>query len=178
MPKPTPKFYWDACSWIGLINQESAKHRELRLVWERAKRGECDLYTSAYTYLEVVKAKSPASDPLSQDESDKRIDDVLDQPFVQIVQLDTIVARLARRLRRIYPVELKQKGDAIHVASAAQVNVDALHTYDGSGPTGRSKLLDLDGKVPRADGEKLRICMPDSDTDGPLFGGTKDLKDD
>ena len=27
------------------------------------------------------------------------------------------------------------------------MNVDALHTYDGSGKGGRSKLLDLDGKV-------------------------------
>ena len=75
-----------------------------------------------------------------------------------------------------YPVELKQKADAIHLATAAYTNVDALHTYDGSGKSERSKLLSLDNKVPKRDGKLLRISMPDQDADGPLFGGTKDLR--
>lgn len=177
MPKGIPKFYWDACCWLGLINNEAAKHKELLLVWEGAKRAQCELYTSAYTYLEVVKAKPGPADPLTEAESDKRVDDILDQPFVEVIQVDTIIAKLARRLRRAYPTELQQKADAIHLASAAHTNMDALHTYDGARPGAKSKLLLLDGKIPRRNGTLLRICMPDTDAYGPLWGGPKDIGD-
>jgi hypothetical protein len=62
---------------------------------------------------------------------------------------------------------LKKRTDAIHLASALKFSVDALHTYDGS------DLLHLDGKVPDKKGRKLSICVPDKDSDGPLFAHGK-----
>lgn len=172
MAKATPTFYWDACCWIGLIEGEGAKVTELRHIWERARKGDCQLNTSAYAYLEVRKK---TTDPLDAAESDKQVDEMLDQPFVETIQVDDIIGRLARRLRRLHP-ELSRP-DAIHVATAAQMNVDAMHTYDGSTPGGAKRLLALNEQVPRRDGQMLRITLPDVDAYGPLWSGAKDIRD-
>lgn len=48
----------------------------------------------------------------------------------------------------------KKPSDAVHLATALLMDVDEMHTYDGS------DLLGLDGKVARQDGEMLSICRP------------------
>lgn len=48
----------------------------------------------------------------------------------------------------------KKPSDAVHLATAILLNVDEMHTYDGS------DLLDLNEKVARQDGEMLKICHP------------------
>jgi hypothetical protein len=113
---------------------------------------------------------------LGAEESDKIVDEMFDQPFVETIEVDDIVARKARRLRRLFS-DLG-RADAIHVASAAQNNVDALHTYDGSTPDKAKRLLLLNERIPRRDTKMLRICLPDADVYGPLFGGTKDIRND
>ena len=84
-----------------------------------------------------------------------RIDQALEQPYVTRINVDSDIARLARKLRRQFPNELKKKGDAIHLATAVWWDADALHTYDGS------DLLPLNGKINRTDGQPLPICVPD-----------------
>jgi predicted nucleic acid-binding protein len=154
-----PRYYWDACAWIGLINKEPDRYLNLKAIWECAGKGYCELWTSTFTYLEVFKAKAQDGDPLPLDESDKRIDSLLDQPYVKRVQLDVEIARLARKLRREFPTELTKRADAIHLANAVWWNVDELHTYDPS------HLLALNGKVERRDGKTLIIILP-----SPLAG--------
>lgn len=152
---PIPRYYWDACAWLGLINTELDKHRCLEAIWKDAASGKCEIWTSAYVYLEVHKAKAQGGDPFPPEESDKRIDAMLEQPYVIRVQVDSDVARLARQLRRQFPNELKKKADAIHLATAVWWDLDELHTYDGS------HLLPLNKKVQRNDGLPLPICVPD-----------------
>lgn len=67
--------------------------------------------------------------------------------------LDRQIAESARQLMRRHP-ECKKPADAVHLATALRMNVDELHTYDGS------DLLLLDKLVARSDGEMLRICRP------------------
>ena len=50
--------------------------------------------------------------------------------------------------------ECKKPSDAIHLATAILMNVDEMHSYDGS------DLLGLNEKVARQDGEMLVICTP------------------
>jgi hypothetical protein len=67
--------------------------------------------------------------------------------------VDEQIGVLARRLMRQHP-ECKKPTDAVHLATALILNVDEMHTYDGS------DLLMLDGKVNRLDGQLLVIRRP------------------
>lgn len=158
------RVYWDACAWLGYINREAERHANLKTIWDLAERGEFEIWTSAYIHLEVHKAKSQGGDPYPPEESDQIIDALLEQPHVMRVQIDVEIAKLARDLRRSHGSELKQKADAIHLATAVYHNVEELHTYD------KSDLLSLNGKVQKQDGTYLHICIPDPLAGTPLFG--------
>jgi len=145
------KVYWDACAWLGLINGEDGKSADLEFVWSKAEHGEAEIWTSAFCLAEVYKVKCGGEKVGLLPEGDAQIDNLFDQPFVNIVQVDLAIAKLARNLLRSLP-KLKKPSDGIHLASAIAWNVDQLHTYDDS---------DLIGLiVNRADGEPLEICKP------------------
>jgi predicted nucleic acid-binding protein len=160
-----PKYYWDACSWIGLINQESNKLDSLRHIIEEAQKGKVEIWTSTFTLAEVFKRKC-SGDLVGLDATnDQAFEDYLEQEFVQRVQVDSDVATAARRLLRKFP-SIKKPQDAIHAATAALNNVDELHTFDGS------DLLPMDGQIPMPNGKKLKICKPPLPPDpnkGTLF---------
>lgn len=156
------KIYWDACAWLGLINGEAAKAKSLEIVWKQAKRGEVVIWTSALSIAEVYRAKCEKEWHALDVSNDALIDNMFDQPFVEKVQLDTEIARMAKALLRTHQ-KLKKPTDAIHLASAIKHNLDELHTYDGS------DLLPLNGSVQRLDGEVLKICMPDGVNNEDIF---------
>ena len=160
-----PKYYWDACVWIGLINQEPDKFASLRFVIERAQKGEVEIWTSAFTLAEVFKKKCSGTQVGLGSADDSAFEDYLAQDFIQRVQVDTDVGIVARRLLRRFPA-IKKPQDAIHVATAAMNDVDELHTFDGD------DLLRLDGQIPMANGQMLKICKPPAPPDphkGTLF---------
>lgn len=166
------RFYWDACCWIGLLNQEAEKHRELQVIWKSAERGEYEIITSTVSQVEVFKKKCEKNDPKPlSEENDQQISVMFAQPHVLRVQLTPQIAENARSLLRAHP-ELKKAPDAIHLATAIYANCKAMHTYDGD------NLLGLNGKVTRNDGEPLEICTPDVTVDGPLFAGAKPNADE
>ena len=159
------RVYWDACAWIGFICEEPAKIGPLRFIWDAARRGKYEIWTSVYSYLEVLKIRAVNGDPISVEESIKRIDDMFQQPFVKRVQLDTEVARFARSLKLAHhDAGLTSRPDAIHIAIAAYYNLEELHTWDGR------HILPFDGKIMRRDGNPLRIRIPGPEVEGlPLF---------
>ena len=145
------RVYWDACAWLGLLNGESEKLAALQTVWGMASRGEVEIWTSAFCLAEVYKAKCEGGAQSLGPEGDQQLDDLFDQDFVKVVQVDTDIGRLARRLLRSQ-AKLKKPSDAIHLATAVHWNLDQLHTYDGS---------DLLGLVVKTDsGGDLEICKP------------------
>lgn len=151
------KIYWDSCAWLGLLNGEPEKLQALQYVWGKARSGEVVIWTSAFSLAEVYKAKCEGKWEALSPEYDAKIDDLFDQDFVKVVQVDTEIARLAKTLLRTHE-KLKKPSDAIHLASAIHWNADQLHTYDGSDLIGLS--------VRRADGADLEVCKP-SMIDGP-----------
>jgi hypothetical protein len=50
-----PKYYWDACAWIALIQKEADRFDPLSYVIEEAKAKRCEIWTSAFTLAEVYK---------------------------------------------------------------------------------------------------------------------------
>ena len=155
------RIYWDACAWIGLVNSEPDKITTLRLVWEAAQRGHFQIWTSTYIYLEFLKGAAPHGQSYNDEQHDASVENLLAQPFVNRVQLDTPIARTARKLRRdLNDGGLCHRPDAIHLSTALFYNVQELHTYD------KSHLLQFDGKLKCRDGSILKINKPN-----PLYFG-------
>lgn len=157
------RFYWDSCAWFGLINQEVGKLSVLKHLWQSAQNGQIEIWTSTYTYLELIYGHPPHGEPYNPAADDPLIFAALEQPFVKRVQLDVEVAKLARRLRREQKNTLKKRPDAIHLATALHYNVHQLHTWDGS------DLLPLHNKLACRDGTILPIVKPGIGDDTPLM---------
>lgn len=156
----TKKVYWDACAWLGLLNGESDKARELEVVWRKAELGEVEIWTSAFCIAEVYKVKCESGQTSIAPGDDDKIDYMFDQGFVYIAQVDLEIAKLAKTVLRTHP-KLSKPSDGIHLATAIHWNVDQLHTWDAS------DLLGLDCE--RDDGQPLEICIPSMIDDENLF---------
>ncbi len=147
------RVYWDACTFLGLINKELDKHAACLAVWEEAKARKTLIQTSFFTYAEVFKARCEEKAKPMTEAGDKDIEAVLQQPFIEGVLVDEGIGISARRLMRQHEV-CKKPSDGIHLATALRLNVDEMHTYDGS------DLLALNGKILSANGRYLTICIP------------------
>jgi len=145
------KIYWDSCAWIGLVNAEPEKIHDVQAVYTQARRGLIELWTSTVAIVEVNRLASEMqmAKPIPP-ESLEKLDGLLFQPFVKLINLDQIVAKRARKIIRETP-GLKKKPDAIHLASAVVWNIPLFHTYD------RNDLLHLNGSVSCMDGTAMEI---------------------
>ena len=151
------RIYWEACTWIALIQKEKIHAPNGRLLEDRyglcrnvinaAAAGQIEIATSTFTLSEVCK------NPDVKDTSEDKIAAFFENDYVLLVNLDRAVAERARALLRMGFSKLKPP-DACHLASAALANAEEMHTYD-------DKLLVLDGRIDKADGTKLKICKPD-----------------
>ncbi|WP_315741834.1 MULTISPECIES: type II toxin-antitoxin system VapC family toxin [unclassified Bradyrhizobium] len=150
-----PRYYWDACAWISLIQQDATRFDSLSYVVEEAKNGKVEIWTSNFTLAEVYKRPCDGQQKGLTVTEDVPFEDFITQDFVTRVQVDFDVGILARRLLRQHPTIVKPQ-DGIHVATALLNNVDELHTYD------RENLLGLSGVIERPDGNRLKICVPPS----------------
>jgi predicted nucleic acid-binding protein len=85
----------------------------------------------------------------------KKIAAFFENDYILVVSLDRNVGEKARELMMAGIPKLKPQ-DACHLATALLVpDTVELHTFD-------EKLLDLNGKLMKADGSPLRICWPDA----------------
>lgn len=166
MPKPL-KLYWDSCAWLGLINGEGDKQRELQIVYGHAKKGHYEIWTSTLSYMECRRLKSELQLPKPLDAANEKIiSDIFKQPFVKPIPLTLDIVERARTIWRETP-GLSKYQDAVHLASALRWSVPVMHTYDGA------DLIHLSGSFDCWDGTPLTICYPDETTDGPLFAKAK-----
>jgi predicted nucleic acid-binding protein len=146
-----------------LITQANADRVErCRHVIDVAKRGEAELWTSAFTLAEVWKKKCDTAPVGIQEEQDRTFEDFIESEFIKKINVDVDVGNLARRLLRRHP-GLGKPQDAIHVASCLLANLDELHTFDGS------DLLKFNGVLPRRDKARLRICLPPLPPEPEMF---------
>ncbi len=147
------RVYWDACTFLGLLNQESVRSNDCTAVWKEAEKGETLIFTSFFGFAEVFKVKCEGkAEPLT-DEYDKKIEQLLQQKWIRPVVVDEKISFAARQLMRGYK-ECKKPADGIHLATALALSVDEMHTFD------KSDLLRRDGKIMRADSVPLTICTP------------------
>ncbi len=138
-----------------------------RNVIELAKRGEAELWTSAFTLAEVWKKKCDGAAVGIQEKQDRAFEDYIESEFIKKINVDVDVGNLARRLLRRH-AELGKPQDAVHVASCLLANIDELHTFDGK------NLLKFNGLLPRRDKVKLKICVPPLLTEPEMFSDGDD----
>ena len=150
------RIYWDACSWIALIQKEKiyedgvlVEDRETmcKAVIRQAESGRLEILTSALNYAEVCKH------PNVRNQGADAIAAFLENEYVLPVNVDRFVGERARELMLSRFAGLKPP-DAIHLATAAISNAEEMHTFDEA-------LLKLNGVIDKADGTKLKVCKPD-----------------
>ena len=157
------KVYWDSCAWIGLLNGEPDKRSALSELYDRARKGKLEIWTSTFTLVEVYRTADESKEPKPLDPLNlRKIEEMYNQPFVKLIQLDREIAELARLLVRTTS-GLKKHQDAIHLASAIVWDVETMHTYD------RQDLLHLSESLECKGGTRLQICYLDQSISGPLF---------
>ena len=133
-----------------------------RHVIDLAKKGEAELWTSAFTLAEVWKRKCDIDAVGLQENKDRAFEDYIESEVVKKINVDVDVGNLARRLLRRYP-DLGKPQDAVHVASCLLANLDELHTFDGR------DLKKFNGTFPRLDKIKLKICDPPAPPEPEMF---------
>ena len=159
-------YYWDTCAWLGLLNGEQDKRRELEIIFKAAEAGSCEIWTSAISLVETnhLSNEKGTPKPWSQENAEK-IGNLFRQDFVKMIPLDVEIGNRAREIIRT--TKLGNKFDAAHVSSAIRWNLEVIHTYD------RNDLLEFDRKFETLAGDAIEICYPDRHTDGPLFEAVK-----
>jgi len=105
-----------------------------------------EIVTSGLSLVEVCKHPG-----LIQSDKDT-VAAYFENDYIIIVPLDKNVGTHARGLMMTKIPKLKPP-DAAHLSTALISNSDEFHTFDGD-------LLDLDGKLAKADGTILKICRP------------------
>lgn len=157
--KRLDRFYWDSNVWISQIQNETSvrlkdgtvENRVLlgRPIIENAERGQAEIVTSTLSLVEVIKPSRQDSTGL---DNNRKIEAFFENDYILLVHLNIEVVTKARELMQARHAGLKPP-DALHIASAIIANADEMHAFDGN-------VLDLNGKLERADGKKLIICKP------------------
>lgn len=125
---------WETSCFIARFNEEPTRIDVCKAILEAAKKGELTLYTSYMTMCELVKIKGEYAS-----EAEDKIVEFLRNPWIHLVAIDFAVSRITRDLVRRHKLDVR---DAIHLATAIRLKVDAFHTYDSK------DLLALNGKIP------------------------------
>lgn len=166
MAKPI-KIYWDTCAWLGLLNGEDDKSRELDILYKLARDGRYEIWTSTLSMLECRFTASEKNTPrLYEATNNATIRSLFQQTFIKPVGIALDIADRAREIWRQNP-EITKYQDAVHIASALRWNIETMHTYD------YDDLLVMNGRFRCRNGNELTICYPDQTTDGPLFSNAK-----
>ena len=159
---PSKRFrrvYWDSCTWISLIQNETAvplvgggtenRAALARAVLDEATRNAAEIVTSTLAFSEVSKP-SITQDGLAG--STDKLSNFFENDFIVLVMLDRHVGELARALMQQGYPGLKPL-DAVHLASALVANVDEMHSFD-------DRLLNLSDRIEKKNGKPLKICRP------------------
>jgi predicted nucleic acid-binding protein len=150
---PIKMVYWDANLFHAIFGREVGRVEICEHIMDAAMRGKVDIYTSTITFAEVVWVKSIVDGKGKLNKLSPDHEPIIQKYFIRScikpITCDRQVSELARELMWKHAT-LKPK-DAIHVASAALLQVEVMHSYDDD------DLVPLDGKI---GAPPLKICHP------------------
>jgi predicted nucleic acid-binding protein len=134
---PDPFFYWDSCVFLSYINgDDPSRMQNISALLEDAEKGKLRIATSTLSVAEVAYARQEQDNAILDPIIEAQIDALwtIGGP-VTLADVSPLVAESARDLIRLgipmQPDQWKLKPeDAIHLATAQLLQVDAVHTYD------------------------------------------------
>lgn len=134
------KIYWDSDCFLGHFRAEPGKAEKCDGVLQRAQRGEVLIVTSALTLAEVLWMRGGPR--LAADKA-LIVRKFFRRTFIRVYNVSRKISESAQVL--VWDHDIKPK-DAIHVATAIHLNVNALETFDNgligkSGSVGDPLLL-------------------------------------
>lgn len=118
------KIYWDSDAFLGWFQNEAGKEEKCDGVIQRAERGEVLIVTSALTLAEVLWLRNAPK--ISADKA-KLVQNFFRRSYIRVYNVTRKLAENAQIL--VWDNGIKPK-DAIHVATAIHLKVDALETFD------------------------------------------------
>jgi predicted nucleic acid-binding protein len=132
--KEDPKrYYWDACVFLSGINANPERLPIVEGILDDCDQGKAEVYTSILSIAEVAFAETEKSNKTLDEATRKKIDKLWLPPSpIKLIEIHEFVLWDARDLIRkaIENGTTLKPADAIHLATANRLPVDAIHTYD------------------------------------------------
>ena len=119
------KIYWDSVCFLGYLKEEKGKVEKCDDVLRRADRGEVLIVTSALTLTEVLHVRNK---PRLPKENAELVRKCFQREQIRICNVSRKIAENAQDV--VWNFDVRPR-DAIHVATAIHMKVDALETFDG-----------------------------------------------
>lgn len=137
---PVEFIYWDSDAFLGWLQEEPGKVDLCKGTLDRARDGEVLIFTSALTLAEVLWLRGGPR--VAKDKADI-LRNFFRRSYFRVRNVTRKISEDAQDLVWDYAVRPK---DAIHVATAIDIEVVALETFDEgllrhSGSIGNSGLL-------------------------------------
>lgn len=135
MPDDPPRIYWDSCVLLSYINAIPARLPTIEELLRLSRAGEVELISSVLSQVEVAFAASEKRGQALDPEVEEQIIELWapGSPITP-VEFFELIADRARGLMRQAITQgwgSLKPADAIHLATAQQLEVDEFHTYDG-----------------------------------------------
>lgn len=139
MPPDAPwRLYWDADVFLSYIDDHPERAPLIELLLGDARAGDVEIYTSSLSLVEVAFSGSERTAGGLDVATEQQITDLWSPGSpVRVVEFFPLIGTRARNLIR----EGVPRGwtglranDAVHLATAAHMNVDEMHTYESMLP--------------------------------------------
>lgn len=142
------RIYWDSDAFLGWLQSDPGKSSKCGGVIERAERGEVLIVTSTLTLAECLWMRGQ---PRVPEEKALMVRCFFRRSYIRVYNVTRRIAENAQDL--VWTNGIKPK-DAIHVATALHLSVDALETFDEglikkSGKVGDPLLKIREPEAPR-----------------------------
>jgi len=142
------RIYWDSDAFLGWLGNEEGKAAKCGGVIERAERGEVLLITSTLTLAECLWMRGQ---PKVAHEKAEIVRRFFRKSYIRMYNVTRRLGEDAQDLVWLSGIRPK---DAIHVATAIHLKVDALETFDTglikkSGSVGEPLLKIREPQAPR-----------------------------
>lgn len=117
--------YWDSVCFLGWLQDEIDKVDQCREVLDECEAGRMIIVTSALTVAEVIAMRGKPRVPTTDLE---KVEAFFKRSYIDIHSVTRRTAEDARKL--VWQGRVAPK-DAVHMATALQLNLEELHTFDG-----------------------------------------------
>jgi predicted nucleic acid-binding protein len=119
------KIYWDTMLFVYWLENHPVHAKRVQHILSKMEERQDRLCTSTFTAAEVLVGPYKIGDFAMA----KKIREVFESPFVEILQFNLPAADLYARIRAQHGVS---PADAIHLACAAQAGTDLFLTNDAA----------------------------------------------